>query len=209
MDVEKLPEQAQVLRRQQNFGGIVSEKTDSSDSKIAKNREEPRRVQSLAATINSGMPGALQFGVRARPEETVSSDQTGEDSDPEVEKARQDFLKAKWKKTRAKTVDKDLQVDSSHQALGELPMAVNQVCHFFLTIFVCKLHSQTSSLFFKLSTRLQSLNHSQLEMLLKTDRRPLNPTPTSMESPNSGVVHCENNHGNIETRIDNSFNRWL
>jgi len=104
-----------VLRSQQIFDGILPEMTDSTDSKMAENRP---KVQTLAATtIDPGIPlvGTPRFGGRA----TMTGDQTGEDSDSDVERARQAFLEAQKKKARTAVRE---HFDSTHinEALDEL-----------------------------------------------------------------------------------------
>jgi len=113
-----------VLRSQQIFDGILPETTDSTDPKIAKNRPKP---QTVVATTSSGIPlaDAPQLSRQeAESEETTTDDQSGEDSDPEVERARRAFLKAK-KKKRAKTVN-NVPLESMHKAPDEL---LKWVCH--------------------------------------------------------------------------------
>jgi len=71
--------------------------TDSTDSKMAKNRP---KVQTLAATIGSGIP--LADVPRFFTRETTTGNQTGEDSDSYVKGARQAFLEATKKKLTKK-----------------------------------------------------------------------------------------------------------
>ena len=203
-----------VLRSQQIFDGILPETTDSTYPKIAKDRPKP---QTVVSTTSSGIPLADAPRLsrqEAESEETTTDDQSGEDSDPEVERTRRAFLKAKKKKKRAKTVN-NVPLESTHKAPDEL---LKWVCHLFwqspsATHYILKL-----LLCFKFSSRLQSVDRQQLETLVKSTcdddsaegllsgEEINNLTPTS---PDSGVVQIRINRGTVTTRIDSSFNRGL
>jgi len=129
-----------VLRSQQIFDGILPETTDSTYPKIAKDRPKP---QTVVSTTSSGIPlaDAPRLSRReAESEETTTDNQSGEDSDPEVERTRRAFLKAKKKKKRAKPVN-NVPLESTHKTPDEL---LKWVCPFF---WQSPLHTQTASLF--------------------------------------------------------------
>lgn len=125
-----------VLRSQQIFDGILPERIDSTDSKMAKNLPKPTRVQTLASTIGARIPLADTPRFSEPDETSTTSDQ---DSDPEVEWARQAFLEAQRKKKR-RTVD-NVHPGSTHKAPDEV---LERVCSLFS---ICNQHTQIASLF--------------------------------------------------------------